>query len=194
MAAWIWATDANAGPPGWLSRANGERFYFWSYYLAPVLPYGEMASLAINSIPDMVNQVLAAAGTDKIERLIIYGHAESGMQAVGCGTNFDTTRSDCDFLKLTPGTGILRNGAEAELARLKPQLAPDARVSLGGCEVAAPPDGESLLKRISTVLGGVTVEGGLWLQTSLWPGYEGPVVRCTANSCTTMRGPFKELR
>jgi len=99
-----------------------------------------------------------------------------------------------DFLAVSQATGTLANGAELDLARLAPQLAPNARVSLGGCNVAAPPGGQALLIRISTALGGITVEGGMWKQTSFFPGYEGPVVRCTGNSCTNIYGPAKEIR
>jgi len=194
MATWIWATDANAGPAGamtWLVTAPTS---YASGWLAPYTPVYSMASVQVTSVPDMVTKVLAAAGSDKIERLILYGHAFHGAQAVGCGPAINLKSTTNDFLAVSASTGTLTNGAEHDLARLVPQLAPNARVSLGGCNIAAPPDGQALLIRISTALGGITVEGGTWTQTSLFPGYEGPVVRCTGNSCTTIYGPSKEIR
>ena len=194
MATWIWATDANAGPAGamtWLVTAPTS---YASAWVAPYTPFYSMATVQVTSVPDMVTKVLAAAGSDKIERLVLYGHAASGAQAVGCGEVINLRSKTNDFLAVSQATGTLANGAELDLARLAPQLAPNARVSLGGCNVAAPPGGQALLIRISTALGGITVEGGMWKQTSFFPGYEGPVVRCTGNSCTNIYGPAKETR
>ncbi len=184
MATFIWAIDGNGGAPSWAA---------WIKTAAMSAPLGALATVNVYSLPDMVTKILAAAGSDTISRLVLYGHAKSGVQAVGSGHVINFNNRPVDSLSVSPVDGKLRNGAEQELARLVPSFAPDARVSLGGCEVGAPPDGEALLKRMSVVLG-VTVEAGLWNQRPAFPGYEGPIVRCTGNSCITMTGPFKEFR
>lgn len=184
MASYIWAIDGNGGAPSWVA---------WLKTAAMSAPSAALATVNVYSVSDMVTKILTAAGSDKISRLVLYGHAKSGVQAVGSGHVINFNNNPVDFLAVSPVDGKLRNGAEQELTRLVPSLAPDARVSLGGCEVGLPPDGETLLKRMSVVLG-VTVEAGLWNQRPLFPGYEGPLVRCTGNSCITMTGPFKEFR
>jgi len=184
MAAYIWAIDGNGGAASWVA---------WIKTAAMSAPLGALATVSVYSVLDMVNKVLAAAGPDKISRLVLYGHAKSGVQAVGSGHIINFNNMPVDALGISPVDGKLWNGAEQELARLVPILAPGSRVSLGGCLVGAPPNGEALLKRMSVVLG-VTVEAGLWNQRPAFPGYEGPIVRCTGNSCITMTGPFKEFR
>jgi hypothetical protein len=78
--------------------------------------------------------------------------------------------------------GKLVGDAETQLARLRGRFAPEAVVTLGGCEVAKGDKGKALLRRISTVLGNVRVEGGDAEQNAL-PGMEGNVVRCMGNTC-----------
>jgi hypothetical protein len=184
MASFIWAIDANGGGTSWAA---------WIKTAAISAPWETFETVWIYSVPDMVSKVIAAAGSDKISRLVLYGHAGSGYQAVGCGHLTDIKRTTNDFLAVSPWDGKLRNNAEQDLSRLVPCLASDARVSMGGCQVAMPPDGEPFLMRMAAVLG-VTVEGGFWNQRPLFPGYEGPVLRCDGNTCTTITGPFKELR
>lgn len=184
MASYIWAIDGNGGATSSVA---------WLKTAALSAPWDALATVYVYSVADMVTKILGAAGSDKISRLVLYGHAKSGVQAVGSGHVINFNNKPVDALGVSPVDGTLRNGAEQELARLVPSLAPDARISLGGCEVGAPPDGETLLKRLSVVLG-VTVEAGLWNQRPAFPGYEGPVVRCTRNSCVTMTGLFKEFR
>jgi hypothetical protein len=193
MASWIWATDANAGVVGEMTRFKAWGISWESWAIAKVLPTPTTASVVVKSVPDMVSKVLAAAGSDKITRLMLFGHSKSGAQAVGAGSRILLSSLVSDFLAVDPATGTLYNGAEQELAKLVPRLDSNARVSLGGCEVASPPKGPGLLQRISIALGGITVEGGIWNQNN-YPGFEGPVVRCAGTSCTTITGPFKEFR
>ncbi len=186
MASYIWAIDGNSGDlVSLIARLKT------SVISAPLNMF---ASVTVYSITDMVNKVLAAAGSDMISRLVIYGHAASGAQCVGCGNvgNIAKNKKD-EFLMVAIADGKLMNNAEQALSRLVPKLAHDARVSLGGCKVATPPDGETLLKRLSVVLG-VTVEGGMWDQRPFFAGYEGPVIRCNGNICSNITGPFKEFR
>lgn len=184
MASWIWAIDGNSdiggGITGLIARikTQGLSKFFPTEWVKDI-----MASVTVYSVPDMVSKVLMAAGKDKISRLIIYGHGASGVQSVGCGTVGNILKNKCDFLQVALIDGKLKNNAEQHLTQLIPQLSTNAVVSLGGCRVGSAPDGETLLKRMSTVLG-VKVEAGLFDQMPFFPGYEGPIVRCGPNACT----------
>ena len=194
MATWIWAIDANAGWAGWEKGKKAAYLSLWFNTLANVLPVYTMATVLIASVPDMVNQVIAATNGDKISRLILMGHGAGGLQGVGCGEYVNLNSTTPDFLAIDPSTGLLTNNVEPQLNRLVPYFAPGARVSLAGCDVAALPDGPALLERISLALFGTTVEGGKWLQDAMLPGYFGPVLRCTNGFCSTIYGPYKEFR
>ena len=76
MALFIWAIDANGGAASWAA---------WIKTAAISAPWATFETVWVYSVPDMVNKVIAAAGNDKISRLVLYGHAGSGYQAVGCG-------------------------------------------------------------------------------------------------------------
>jgi hypothetical protein len=184
MASWIWAVDGNSdiggGITGLIARlkTRGASRFFPTEWFSD-----NMASVTVYSVQDMVNKVLMAAGKDKISRLIIYGHGASGFQCVGCETVGNVLKNNCDFLQVALIDGKLKNNAEQYLAQLVPQLATNTVVSLGGCRAGSAPDGETLLKRMSTVLG-VKVEAGLSDQMPLFSGYEGHVVRCGPSACT----------
>jgi hypothetical protein len=128
----------------------------------------------------MVDKVLSAAESIKIWWLVILGHGFSGWQSIGCGQALDPT--DTKHFSVDSTTGKLAGTAEAELKRLKPILSSNSIIYLAGCETGKVPDGELLLKTISTVLGGVAVEAAINVQSTM-PGYEGPVCRCTGNTC-----------
>ena len=197
MASWIWAIDGNSDEdggiriPGLIARIKTQGL---SNFFPTEFFEDTMASVTVYSVTDMVNKVLMAAGSDKISRLIIYGHGASGVQSVGCGRVGDSASSKKDdFLKVAQIDGRLMNNVEPILSLLVPKLASDAIISLGGCKVGTQPDGEGLLKRMSIVLG-VPVEAGFWNQTAILPGYEGPVVRCNGNSCLTRSYPVQRYR
>jgi hypothetical protein len=194
MATWIWATDANAGSAGWEKRVKAAYLSFVFNTAANALPVYKMASVVVSSIPDMVTKVISAAGNDKISRMVLMGHGTSGVQGVGCGENVNLSGTTRNFLAVDPATGMLCNGAEADLNPLASYFSPGARLSLAGCWVASQPVGAALLQRISIALGNVTVEGGLWIQDAALPGYFGPVLRCSGSNCATIYGPYKEFR
>jgi hypothetical protein len=188
----------------YLNRGSAEEEIFMPKYIAAVEGWGDLTNYAdylqnksfefnpieiiadikrtvwVNSVQDMVDKVLIAAGSSKIRWLVILGHGFSGWQSIGCGQGLDPT--DTKHLSIESTTGKLAGNAEAELKRLKPILSPSSVVSLAGCETGSGTSGELLLKTISTILGGVAVEAGLNVQ-GIMPGYEGPVRRCTGNSC-----------
>jgi hypothetical protein len=137
-------------------------------------------NLNVTSVNDMVTKVLAQSGGRPIRSLYIIGHAAPGDQSVGAGQAVDSTGTKT--LVIDPSTGQLAGNAEAELARLVGHFAPGAVVTLGGCEVAKGSAGQALLQRVSTVLGGIPVDGGDRLQR-LTPGMEGNVIRCEGQTC-----------
>ena len=194
MASWIWAIDANAGWAGWEKQKKAAYLSLSFNTLANVLPVYTMATVLVTSVPNMVNQVIAASSGDKISRLILMGHGASGVQCVGCGEYVNLGSTTPDFLAIDPSTGSLMNNVAPQLNGLVPYLAAGARVSLAGCDVAALPDGPALLEQISLALFGTTVEGGKWIQDAAIPGYFGPVLRCTNGFCSTIYGPYKEFR
>jgi hypothetical protein len=180
MASEIIAIDGNSGLAGWVGQIV-NRF-------AGQLPsnFGKMETVTVYSVKDMVEKTILAAGADKIKHLTILGHAASGTQCVGCGSIGNVKiKTGEDFLSVSLVDGKLYNRTEDYLAKLVPKFAFDGIVSLGGCQVAAPPDGDTLLRRVSEVLK-VPVEGGVDNQRPLFPGYEGNVVRCNGNLCFTM--------
>ena len=189
MASWIWAIDGNSDMAGgFAGRIARFKTAGLSNYFPTEIFNDTMASVTVYSVTDMVNKVIAAAGGDKISRLIIYGHGASGVQSVGCGTIGKAATSKTDNLFMVSLIdGKLKNNVETPLAQLIPHLAPDALLSLGGCQVGSSPDGEGLLKRLSAVLG-IACEAGMWNQMPMFPGYEGPVVSCKGSVCITQPG------
>jgi hypothetical protein len=176
----IVAIDGNAGKSGWISWImNGFKGELDKEYEVVV----------VNSVKDMVEKVINAAGGDKISRLFIEGHGASGFQCVGCGfiENALKNKDKADYLEFSELEQKLKNGVEDSLKRLIPKLDKWAVVSLGGCQVGSAPFGEQLLKRISKVLGGVSVEAGTIDQRPFFFGYEGSVVRCNETFCLTMQ-------
>ena len=194
MATWIWAIDANSGSAGWEKSKKAAYFSFFFNWTAEVMPVYIMANVTLNSTLCMIIKVIAAAGSDKISRMVLMGHGDSGVQAVGCGESVVVGGPTRDYFAVDPNTGLLFNGAETDLQQLAPYFDPSARLSLAGCWVAAPPGGSALLQRVSISLGNITVEGGKWVQDAALPGYFGPVIRCNGNTCSTIHGPMKEVR
>lgn len=135
-------------------------------------------TLWVSSVKDMVDKVLAAAGNGKVSHLAILGHGTPGWQSIGCGTDLDPD----DSKHLYVDGGKLAGNAEVELARLKTIFNPDSIVSLQGCETGKGNKGELLLKTVSSVLGGIAVQAGTTMQRGSM-GFEGPVRRCTGNTC-----------
>ena len=146
-------------------------------WIAGAVRTGELDVISVN---DMVSKVIARCEGKKIQHLYVIGHAAPGDQSVGAGQAVDTTGQKA--LTIDEGKGKLFGDAETHLARLRGKFAPEAVVTLGGCEVAKGEKGKALLRRISTVLGNVRVEGGDTLQNAL-PGMEGNVIRCMGNTC-----------
>src|SRR5262249_55692622 len=85
-------------------------------------------------------------------------------------------------LRLDPTTWLLVGEAEKELNRLKSKFAPGAIVTLGACSVAKGEFGQYLLRRVSSALGGVIVQGGEHSQSIAYV-LKGPVIRCQGDTC-----------
>lgn len=144
-------------------------------------------TLWVNSVEDMVDKVISAAGGSKIWWLVIDGHGGAGWQSVGCGKDNDPDNSKHLSIETN---GELCGDAESHLKRLKTVLSTNAIVSLGGCQTGKGTKGELLLQKVSSVLGDVKVEAGVMDQVANLPGYEGPVRSCRGNSCQ-IRPNFK---
>jgi len=136
--------------------------------------------LDVTSVSDMVTKVIAEAGSNQIRHLEIVGHAAPGDQSVGAGQAVDLTGNKS--LTLDTSTGKLYGKAEEQLLRLSSKFAPEAVITLGGCEVAKGEKGKALLKRISVLLGNVRVQGSEHTQYAK-DGMEGTVIRCMGETC-----------
>jgi hypothetical protein len=139
-----------------------------------------LGELDVVSVSDMVNKVIAKSNGRLIGHLTIIGHGSGGNQSVGDGQKFDPTGNRS--LTIDVNTGALVGGAETDLVRLAGKFAPEAIVTLRGCNVALGDFGKMLLKRVSNLLGGVTVEGSEDLQYAGW-SLEGTVIRCKRDTC-----------
>jgi hypothetical protein len=182
MPKWIVAVE------GWGDATNYFDWYLnRSFEMNPYETVGNIfgvdykRTVWVNSIQDMVDKVLSAAGNGKISHLTILGHGFPGWQSIGCGKDLDPTDTKHLYVE---NTGKLAGNADSELARLKPILSQTTIVSLQGCETGKGKKGELLLKTVSGVLGGVAVQAGTTLQRGM-AGFEGPVCRCTGNICVT---------
>jgi hypothetical protein len=146
-------------------------------WVSGALRFGELDATSVN---DMVTKVIAEAGSKQIKHLYIIGHAAPGDQSVGAGQSVDPSGDKA--LTIDTGTGQLVGRAETELLRLSGKFAPEAVITLGGCNVAKGEQGKALLKRISKLLGNVRVQGSDSTQRPL-PGMEGNVIRCQGDTC-----------
>ncbi len=139
--------------------------------------------ILVVSVSDMVNKIETRLGRGrKIQNLFIGGHGAPGYQSVGAGSGWDTTGAFS--LQVDSSNGLLLGTAEAQMNRLGRNFAPNAIVTLGGCQVGRD---TILLKAVSKSLGSVPVQAGTANQRPLVPGMEGAVIRCTSTStCTNM--------
>lgn len=130
-------------------------------------------------------------GLQSIRQMFIAGHGSAGEQSVGAGDASDPTGAK--VLKGLP-SGKLMGQAALCMPILLPYFAPNAVITLGGCEAASGPKGDFLLKAMSATLGGIAVQGGTSNQCS-FKGPSGSVKRCTngvvknLGSCATWPGP-----
>jgi hypothetical protein len=151
---------------------NGANWYAGAY---------RIGELDVVSVKDMITKVIAKSNGQPIRRLTLIGHGGPGCQSVGCGTYYDWMGRRC--LLVEPTTWLLVGEAEAELARLAGKFAPEAIVTLAGCNVAKGAYGRGLLRRISKVLGGVTVQGSEGEQIPILWVLKGTVIRCKGDTC-----------
>lgn len=142
-----------------------------------VLRLGE---LDVVSVKDMVAKVIAECNGRLIRRLCIIGHGSPGCQSVGCGMRWDWTGRRALLVDKT--NRQLVGEAATELARLAGKFAPEAIVTLGGCEVARGSYGKALLRGVSRALGGVIVQASEAMQTPVW-ALKGTVIRCKDDTC-----------
>jgi hypothetical protein len=152
----------------------------WAHWLAGIP--GSDTPIHVTSVASMVNQVWLRVtggqpphGFGTLQRLFISGHGSPGEQSVGIGDKTDPTGTKC--LRTAPGGTILRGGATALLAMWAPLFAPNAVVTLGGCEVADTIKGNQLLLALSAAMGGVAVQGGTGKQVTCVPWLRGSVKR-----------------
>ncbi len=120
---------------------------------------------------DFVHQVRARASGAKIQTLTLQGHGAPGEQTID-GGHFELSWHRPD---------------RAQLAELAPLFAEGAIVTLSGCNVAAGPNGEALLRELS-VLWNVTVRGGTAVQYPHLPGIEGASIACRPNGAQPICG------
>lgn len=121
-------------------------------------------SIPIVSLNHMVSEVLERLGPNgKIANLDIWGHGNRKGMDIGRD-------------RVSENNPKVMEPAR----RLAPRFAPNARITLQSCDVGQNP---ALLRRLSSVFGGVRVRAGDNLQ-SLYPGLEGTVIECTPQACT----------
>ncbi|MBN2361335.1 MAG: DUF4347 domain-containing protein [Deltaproteobacteria bacterium] len=124
--------------------------------LTRALQSGEVSA---DSLEGMVDAIIAKADGHPIQDLQITGHGLPGDQNIAEGVNL---------------TSPLTDEQRAQLDRLTPYLAPDAKVTLNGCEVGAGPKGEALLTELAD-LWDKPVQAGTAYQR-VFPGIEGTTV------------------
>ena len=150
--------------------------YFYKTNLIGALTSGVgYLPILVGSVEDMVNKLIAKAGSEKIEKLLISGHGSPGKQAVGCGRNISNDSGD-KSLQYDTIDFQLMGDAKKYLHRLRSIFTNDAVISLGGCNVAKD-DGTKLLSLISYETD-TFVEAGDAAQNLILPGWEGNVIRC----------------
>ena len=127
-----------------------------SEYFAKYVP----DALPFKTFPQMIDNVVA--GDQPIDHLEITGHGLPGRQYLGDKL---LTADSFDDPSMTPG-----------LERMRDSLAPDARVDLNGCSVAAGDAGDLLL-RTAAVEFDAPVTAAYQIQDAR-PGFEGPTRTC----------------
>lgn len=140
-----------AGDPVWIDYLSNTTDATMT--LDRATTFGEVVG---DSVPGMVDAIIAKAKGHPIGYLTITGHGGSGGQDVGEHGEIDLTMSAAD---------------RAQLARLRPYFAPHAEVVLGGCEVGSGPRGEKFVSMLAG-LWGVRVRAAVPFQR-LFPGLEG---------------------
>lgn len=119
--------------------------------------------LRATSLQNMVNNILYDLWPgDRIVTIDIYDHG------------------DRDSMRIGDGALVAHPAALAPLSLLRPRMAPQAVVTLHGCDVG---HAKELLRMISARLGNVKVRAGTARQRIL-PGLEGGVRECKAMVCT----------
>lgn len=135
--------------------------------------------IAVGSVEEMVNKLIAEAGSEQIESLLIIGHGYPGAQGVGCARKVSDNTGD-KSLKFDLGEDGYRQllgSAKKHLRRLRGKFTHNAVIALGGCKVAKDEEGRKLLSLISYETN-TFVEAGDENQKPLVPGWEGNVIRC----------------
>lgn len=139
-----------------------------------------IGEIEVDSVHDMIREVLAHSKGKRIQSLTIADHGGPGYQSVGA-SQWDESG---DFsLQVVAGSKSLLGSARVEIPRLVGKFTRDGVVNLCGCEVARGPGGLDLLKAVSRALGGTFVQAGRAIQRPLIPGWEGNVFRCTRDTC-----------
>jgi hypothetical protein len=146
-----------------------------------------IGDILVVSVQDMVDKVIARAGSNKIRSLFIGGHGSSGYQSIGAGPHWDS--SGDRSLQIDSATGRLKGSTtEHHLLRLGPKFTTNGVLTLGGCQTGSGAAGQALLLELSRVLG-VPAEAGTANQRPFVPGMEGSVSRCSATSGTCTSFP-----
>lgn len=119
-----------------------------------------------NGVSFMINEIISALGSSKLELLRIWGHGVAGVQMVSTGNQ--VAGSSASRAAIT-----LENIGEMEpiLIRIRNCFAPNARVELRGCKVASYERGQDLIVALAKIWG-VPVQAGIMLQdtTGWWTG------------------------
>jgi hypothetical protein len=114
--------------------------------------------------------------------LFIAGHGSAGEQSVGIGDAADNT--GVKVLKGLPNGRLM--GLEArQLPAIAPLVAPNAVVTLGGCEVGSGPKGDLLLEAVTVAQDGIAVQAATASRCSLM-GPSGNVKRCVNGVVTNL--------
>jgi hypothetical protein len=139
--------------------------------------------ITVGSVEEMVVRLIAEAGSENIESLLILGHGYSGAQGIGCGRDVrnDNGNKSLKYDLGESGYHELSGDAKKHLRRLRGKFTNDAVISLGGCETAKGDEGKKLLSLVSFETN-TYVEAGDENQRPLVPGWEGNVIRCYRNT------------
>lgn len=135
-----------------------------------------IGDITVVSVADMVTKVNARLGSRKIRNLFIGGHGAPGYQSIGSGSTWDTSG---DRSLQLGSDGELLGGAKTTIPLLASKFITGAICTLGGCQTGQGTAGEALLQKLSSVLGGISVQAGDVNQRPFVPGMEGQVIRYT---------------
>lgn len=130
-------------------------------------------TVKVFSVDDFVNACIKHC-TEKsvtIDFLAIFGHGDPGCQGLGCGQIYDKTGTKSLDWKgvFRPGETQLVGLAEESLKKLNGLLSEKATIFLAGCKVGADAEGAGLLKAVSGILNGRTVQAFEW-KVAWWLG------------------------